>query len=174
LEAHENQKAPSIRAVADRLRRAALFSAGLGEAILTTRVEARGNVCLSWTGEPSGNRYRAVFTNASGSATTNAATLTVVQPAMPLSRTTLRFAAVTTGSSFTASTPPQTVRLSQTGPGTNWTAASSAPWLVVSPASGTGSAILTIATQFVPGLGPSQSGQITLSFSGAGKYRRAD
>jgi hypothetical protein len=116
-----------------------------------------------------GNHYRAVFTNASGSATTNAATLTVVQSVMPLNRTTLRFAAVTTGTSFTSSTPPQTVRLSQTGPGTmTWTAASSAPWLVVSPASGTGGAVLTISTQFVAGLSASQTGQITLTFSGAG------
>ncbi len=116
-----------------------------------------------------GNRYRAVFTNGSGSATTNAATLTVTLPSMSLNRTALRFGAVTTGSSFNSSTPQQTVRLSQTGSGTvTWTAASNAAWLVVSPTSGTGGAILTIATQFAPGLAASQTGQITLTFSGAG------
>jgi hypothetical protein len=116
-----------------------------------------------------GKRYRAVFANVSASATTNAATLSVSPPTMSLSRTSLRFSAVTTGSSFSSGTPPQTVRLSQTGSGSvTWTAASNVPWLVVSPASGTGSATLTVATQFAPGLAVSQTGQITLTFTGAG------
>jgi hypothetical protein len=116
-----------------------------------------------------GKRYRAVFTNSSGSATTNTAILTVVPPTMSLNRTSLRFGAVTTGSSFSSSTPPQTVRLSQTGTGmVAWTAASNAPWLVVSPTSGTGGALLTVSTQFAPGLAASQTGQITLTLSDAG------
>jgi hypothetical protein len=116
-----------------------------------------------------GKRFRAVFTNSGGSATTNAATLTVSLPTMSFNRTSLRFSAVTTGSAFSSSTPPQTVRLSQSGTGTvTWTAASNVPWLVVSPSSGTGGTTLTIATQFAPGLAASQTGQITFTFSGAG------
>jgi hypothetical protein len=92
-----------------------------------------------------------------------------VKPTMSLDRASLRFGAVTTGSSFSSSTPRQTVRLSQTGIGTvTWTATSNVPWLVVSPTSGTGGASLTISVQFASGLAASQTGLITLTFSGAG------
>ena len=50
-----------------------------------------------------------VFTNSSGSATTDAATLTLVRPTMSLTRTALRFGAVMTGSSFSSRTPPHLV-----------------------------------------------------------------
>jgi hypothetical protein len=117
-----------------------------------------------------GKRFRAVFTNSSGTATTNAATLTVSTgpPAMALDKTSLVFAAVSTGAAFTSQTSAQTVRLTQSGPGTvTWTATSSAPWLVVSPTSGSGPATLTISTQFASGLLDSQTGSITLALTGA-------
>jgi hypothetical protein len=78
------------------------------------------------------------------------------------------FAAVSTGTAFTAQTSAQTIRLLQSGAGTvTWTATSNAPWLVVSPASGSGPAALTISTRFVPNLAAAQTGTITLAFTGA-------
>jgi hypothetical protein len=120
-----------------------------------------------------GAQYRAVATNSVGTATSNAATLTVLPaptaPTMALDKTALVFSAVNTGAAFTSKTSAQTVRLTQTGAGTvTWTAASTTPWLVVAPTSGSGSAALTIATQFMAGLTASQTGSITLAFTGAG------
>ena len=116
----------------------------------------------------SGKQYRAVFTNSVGTATSNAATLTVTVPTMSLDKTTLVFSALTSGAAFTSQTSAQTVRLTQTGAGTvTWTAASTTPWLVVSPTSGSGSTTLTIATQFASGLTATQTGTITLAFTGA-------
>jgi hypothetical protein len=116
-----------------------------------------------------GSQYRAVATNNLGTATSNAATLTVTVPTMSLDKTSLIFSAVSNGAAFTSRTSPQTVRLTQTGTGTvTWTAVSTMPWLVVSPTSGTGSATLTVSTQFVAGLSASQSGSVVLTFTGAG------
>jgi hypothetical protein len=113
-------------------------------------------------------QYRAVFTNAAGSASTNAARLTVTRPAVSVDRTSLGFAAVTNGSSFSSNTPPQTIRLSQTaGLKISWAAASNVPWLVVSPTSGTGDATLTVSVRFAPGLAASQTGRIALTLNGA-------
>ncbi|HEX6465555.1 MAG TPA: BACON domain-containing carbohydrate-binding protein [Vicinamibacterales bacterium] len=90
-------------------------------------------------------------------------------PTMTLDRTTLVFAAVNNGGSFTAQTAGQVVRMTQSGAGTvSWTASSNAPWLVVAPTSGTGTATLTVSTQFVPGLAATQSGSITINLTGAG------
>jgi hypothetical protein len=90
-------------------------------------------------------------------------------PFMSIDRVSLNFAAVTTGAAFTSQTSAQTVRLIQgSGPSTvTWTAVSTTPWLVVSPSSGSGSASLTISTKFAPGLNTSQSGAITLTFTGS-------
>ena len=110
------------------------------------------------------------MTNSSGSVTSTAATLIVgPPPTVALDRTSLNFGAASTGAAFTSRTSAQAVRLTQSGAGTvTWTATSSAPWLLVSPASGSGSATLSISTQFVFGLSPSQTGNVTLTFSGAG------
>ena len=115
-------------------------------------------------------QYRAIVSNSSGSVTSNAATLTVTTaPTVALDRTSLRFGAVSTGAAFTSQTSAQTVRLTQSGAGTvTWTATSTTPWLLVSPTSGSGSATLTISTQFASGLAASQTGHITLVFTGAG------
>lgn len=89
-------------------------------------------------------------------------------PSMTIDTTTLRFGAVSSSSAFVSQTSSQTARLVQNGPGTvTWTAASSSPWLVVSPTSGTGAATLTISTQFAPGLVSSQTGTVTVTYSGA-------
>jgi hypothetical protein len=88
---------------------------------------------------------------------------------MSIDKSSLIFSAISNGAALTAQTPSQVVRLLQSGTGTvTWTAASNQPWLVVSPTSGSGSANLTVSTQFAPNLLSSQSGAITLTFSGAG------
>jgi hypothetical protein len=89
-------------------------------------------------------------------------------PTMTIDTTSLRFGAMASASAFASHTAPQIARLIQNGPGTvTWTAASSSPWLVVSPASGTGSATLSISTQFVPGLASTQTATVTLTYSGS-------
>jgi CSLREA domain-containing protein len=90
-------------------------------------------------------------------------------PTIAIDRTALTFSAVTTGIAFTSQTGAQTVHLTQTGPGTlmTWTASSNAPWLVVSPASGSGPGALTVTTQFVPGLNTTETGAIAVTLTGA-------
>jgi hypothetical protein len=92
-------------------------------------------------------------------------------PTMSIDRTTLQFAATNSGASLVQQTAAQTVRLTQTGAGTvTWTATSNQPWLTVTPASGTGSATLTIAVVFNSALpvNGSSTGSIALAFTGAG------
>jgi uncharacterized delta-60 repeat protein len=109
----------------------------------------------------------------SGCAGSRAYTLTI-NPAttltMALDKTALRFGAVTNGAAFVSQTAAQIVRLIQTGIGTvTWTATPNQLWLQVSPASGTGSANLSISVVSIAGL-PVESavtGAITLTFTGA-------
>ena len=97
-------------------------------------------------------------------------------PTMALDRNGLIFTAVDTGTSFSAVTGAQTVRMTQSGnPAISWTAQSNAPWLIVSSTGGTGSstsgsgtATLTISTQFVAGLSATQAGAITITLTGSG------
>ena len=118
-----------------------------------------------------GLKFRAVATNPVGTATSNAATVTVVTPpTMSLDRSSLRFAATRTVTGFTSQTLGQTVRLTQQGPGSvGWTATPSHPWISVSPSSGTGSATLTVTVAFsttLPSSGTS-NGTVALAFTGA-------
>jgi hypothetical protein len=90
-------------------------------------------------------------------------------PTMALDRTSLVFSAINSGAAFVSKTDTQQVRLTKNGSGTvTWTASSNQPWLTVTPTSGSGSATLTVATQFAPGLTTAQSGAVTLTFGGAG------
>jgi Viral BACON domain len=92
-------------------------------------------------------------------------------PQMALDKTSLRFGAVTSGSSFLSQTATQVVRMTQSGAGTvTWTATSNQSWLQVSPASGSGSATFSISVVAVAGLPPNGTvnGSITLVFTGAG------
>jgi hypothetical protein len=110
----------------------------------------------------------------SGNVTVAGQTVTINQgpgpPTMAIDKTALVFGATRSGSTFVAQTGSQAVRLTQSGPpGTvTWTATSSAPWLTVSPASGTGGAELTIGLQLDP-TEPSGNltGQIIIALSGA-------
>ena len=91
-------------------------------------------------------------------------------PMMSLDKTSLRFGAVTNGAAFLSQTAPQIVRLTKTGSGTvTWTATSSDPWLQVTPASGSGSANLSLSVVSVGGLpaGGVVAGTITLTLVGA-------
>ena len=91
-------------------------------------------------------------------------------PTMTLDKTSLRFAAVSNGAAFLAQTSAQVVRLTQSGAGTvAWTATSNQPWLQLSPASGTGSANLTLSVVAAGGVAPGTTvnGAITLVFTGA-------
>jgi len=88
-----------------------------------------------------------------------------------LDRTSLIFGATTTtpiATGFVSKTPPQTIRVTQTGPGPiTWTATSNQPWLTVSPTSGSGSAVLSVSVQFASGITAVQNGAITISAAGA-------
>ena len=91
-------------------------------------------------------------------------------PTTSLDKTDLRFGAVTNGAMFLSQTAAQVVRLTQSGAASvTWTATATQPWLQVTPASGRGSANLSIAV--VPAAGLPASGSvaaaITLSFVGA-------
>jgi hypothetical protein len=81
-----------------------------------------------------------------------------------LDRQSLAFSATSSTSAFVAQTAPQLILLTQTaGPAVSWTATADKPWLVVTPASGTGGAKLTVSTQFVSGLSATQTGTITIA-----------
>jgi len=92
-------------------------------------------------------------------------------PTITLDKASLKFGAVSLGATFTSQTSAQVVRLRQSGlPGTvTWTAQSTSPWLLVTPASGTGSADLSISIVAAAGVPISGlvTGGIQLTFNGA-------
>ena len=117
----------------------------------------------------------AAVTFRSGTITIAGQTFTVTQagsgPSMSVDKPSLHFGAETTGTVFLRQTSTQTVRLTQTGAGTvTWIATPSVPWLTVTPASGSGSATLSVSAAYVNGLpgAGSIAGNVTLTFSGAG------
>ncbi len=137
-------------------------------------------LALSSTGTLSGTPTQAgtflitvTATDQSSGCTGSQAVTFLISPTAPLltlDKTALRFAAVTTGAAFVSQTAAQVVRLTQSGAGTvTWTAVPSQPWLQVSPASGHGSADLSIGVVVVPGLpvGSPVAGAITLTVTGA-------
>ncbi len=119
-----------------------------------------------------GYRYRAVVSNSAGTATSNAATLTVAPgngSFLTPDRTSLAFAAVSNGATFTSRTPAQTVRLTLSGPGpVTWTATPSQPWLTVSPASGSGSGALTVNVGFDGAVAGQGSATASIAFTTTG------
>jgi alpha-tubulin suppressor-like RCC1 family protein len=98
----------------------------------------------------------------------------IFPPTLSLDRSALTFGATNSGSSLTASTPAQTVRLTQSsGAPLAWTAASNQPWLTVSPASGSGSSTLSVAIRFDAGLPASGTVTGTISFTAPGAANTA-
>lgn len=92
-------------------------------------------------------------------------------PTMAINKSSLRFAASTSGSGFVTQTGNQTLRITQSGEGTvTWTASANQPWLTVSPTSGTGPATLTVAVTAASNVPPTgtSNGSVALSFTGAG------
>jgi hypothetical protein len=121
-------------------------------------------------GLTNGRRYSCsvTATNLAGTSLASGTVRVTLPQLMSLDKTSLMFAAVTTGAGFSAQTSPQTVRLTQSGAGpVTWTATSTTPWLVVSPTSGSGSTALAISTQFASGITASQTGRIDLTFTDA-------
>jgi cytochrome c peroxidase len=87
-----------------------------------------------------------------------------------LDRATLAFGATSTGTTLQSATPASSVRLQQHGTGVvTWTATSNRPWLTVTPASGTGSTVLSVGVQFDSTLPASgiATGAITLALTGS-------
>ena len=86
-----------------------------------------------------------------------------------LDRAHLQFGATASGASFSRKTPSQVVHVVKTGTGSiTWSATSNRSWLTVSPASGTGSAALTIGVNYAAGVPASgnTSGSITVTATG--------
>jgi alpha-tubulin suppressor-like RCC1 family protein len=93
-----------------------------------------------------------------------------VVPTIAIDRTSLAFSVQRAAAALTAQTPAQTVHLVQSsGPAVAWTATSNSGWLTVSPASGSGSAALTLSVRFDPSLqtGGTMQGSITIAATGA-------
>jgi hypothetical protein len=117
--------------------------------------------------------FRVVAYNAGGERSDPSGAVTAVAdpsglPTLVADRTVLNFGII--GGSPQIKTASQAVRLTKSGAGTvTWTASSSASWLQVSPASGSGSGVLTAAlvTGAVPASG-SASATITIATTGAG------
>jgi Viral BACON domain/Matrixin/Putative binding domain, N-terminal len=112
----------------------------------------------------------------SGQVTVNGQTLTINQlgtgPAVSLSPTQLNFGATITGTTVTAQTTSQPVRLTQApGPAVSWTASSNQSWLTISPTSGSGSQTFMVSVN-PAGLGASGqlNATITFNFTGAGSF----
>ena len=133
----------------------------------TTGIDA----CINYTLPATGTYYlEATSTNL----VTSGAPYTLFHSAAPvptltLDKTSLRFGAVGLATSFVAQGTAQTMRLTQTGAGTvTWTASSSQPWLLVSPASGTGSANLSISITPASGLPPSGWASAAITFTATG------
>lgn len=97
---------------------------------------------LTITGAPvglTGARFRVVATSTAGTATSNAAILTVYGD-LSMTPGTLRFTAVKAGPNGAISTvsAPQVVTVASTGAGPAWTAASNQSWLQITNGTGTG------------------------------------
>jgi cytochrome c peroxidase len=119
-----------------------------------------------------GAQFRAVATNAGGSATSGAAVLSVFG-AGSATPATLRFSATKASASavITSVTPAQSVLIAFDGAAGGWTLAVGQPWLRVSAASGTGNGAVTVSVADptnVIGASTSLSGTVTMTPSRAG------
>ena len=139
-------------------------------------------ISVSFTSVPFGGSARiAIAANPtllprSGTVTIAGQTVTINQgpglPVMTLDKGVVLFGAVQSGSTFSAQTGTQVVRLTQSGaPGAvTWMASSSEPWVTISPTSGTGSVLLTIGLRLdeAPLSAVAQIAEITITLTGAG------
>ncbi len=140
--------------------------------ITVTSGSGTGNGTVTYTVAPNAGAKRTGTLTIGGQALTITQDLfsLPVQPTMALDRTSLHVAGVSTGTAFVSQTGAQVVRLTQSGAGAvTWTASSNKPWLVVSPASGSGPAALTVSVAFDPSVAGAgtATGTINLALTGA-------
>jgi hypothetical protein len=88
-----------------------------------------------------------------------------VSTSASLDRTSLRIGVVRNGGTVTATTPAQTVAISASGA---WTATSAQPYLSVTPASGTGTALISIQVANATGLPASGAAQAAVTVTAGG------
>jgi hypothetical protein len=115
-----------------------------------------------------GTKFRAVFSNSAGNATTAAATLAVPGPAATLP-SALMFGASANGTTIQSVTPAQTVAVVFGGESFAWTAASNQPWLQIASGNGTGAGRFTaqVIAGAVPAGATTLSATITITAAGA-------
>lgn len=90
-------------------------------------------------------RFRVILASSAGTATSNAATLTVAGPLIA-TPSSLRFSATKSGSgALVHVTDPQAITIGSTGETTAWTASADQSWVVLSPGSGQGAGLLTVS-----------------------------
>jgi hypothetical protein len=91
-------------------------------------------------------QYRVVVTNSFGTATSNAAILTVFGP-LNVAPSSLRFAATKAGASgaLLSVTDPQSITIGSSGEPSAWAVAADQPWVQLSSGSGTGAGMLTVS-----------------------------
>lgn len=105
-------------------------------------------------------RFSATFVlhcgNTAGPLLTGSVRYTPAPPALTTDPWSLRFAALHNGVSITGTPASQVVRLSLTKPDVGWVVTTSAPWISVSPSSGTGAETVTVSLNLL-GMQPTAS-----------------
>ena len=92
-------------------------------------------------------------------------TVTPYVSSVAIDRTSLHFGATVDAGTVVSSTAPATIRLGVTGPALiTWTATPSQPWLTVSPASGSGSAVINVSIATNAALPASGTTAATIAF----------
>ena len=126
-----------------------------------------GNSSTSGSGGAAGRSIRSLAAEMPGLAqliSPHSVPVVSVNPAIGASPTSLTFAATQGG----ANPATQTVSVSNTGGGTlTWTASDNAPWLTVSPPSGTGNGTLNASVNTASLATGTYTGTITVAASGA-------
>jgi uncharacterized delta-60 repeat protein len=158
------------------------FQAGatvsIGGVAATSIVVSGATTITAVTGAHAAGVVDVIVSNPDLGTVTKAAGFTYTQSSLPgvsLDRASLAFAVATTGVATSGPfvgtiTPPQNVRLAQTGAGVvSWTAKSNQPWLLISPGSGTVPGGFKVTASVEDGLPPgnSASGTITVTLTGA-------
>ena len=111
----------------------------------------------------------------SGTISIGGQTFTVNQagagPTVTLDTTSLNFGSTLNGSTVMAQTGSQPVRLTQSAGATvSWTVSSSQPWLIVSPASGSGSRTLSVSVNPAGRVVGTHQASLSFTLTGAGNF----
>ena len=126
-------------------------------------------------------RFSATFVlhcgNATGPSLTGSLQYTPGPLPLTLDPAALRFAAMHNGASITTAPSPQVVRLSLNKPNVGWVITPSAPWITVSPSSGTGAATITVSLNLLgmPAMTGNRTGSISAALTdGSGRAATLD